>query len=297
LRGAKITAYETTGNTSKLTYQVNGEQRSIVYTSNDDGTIPFEFQNGSAGTTRETYTRRQRSDSSGNPPPPDGARPPRPDGSPGDRSGNAPPEDRPPPPAAPPSSAASTPADSYSKPLPSFILSSPVVANGGNLPVEFTGDGQGLTPPLEWKGAPAGTRSFALVMHHLDPEGKTKWYWILYNLPPTVQSLPKNVQGIGTVGTGFKGRIGYEPPHSKGPGPKTYVLSLYALSAPPDVTVPPAQVNYDVIMAALKGRILASADLSVVYTSKQSGAGDPPPQGQRPRPGPPELPNPPSPPN
>jgi phosphatidylethanolamine-binding protein (PEBP) family uncharacterized protein len=113
-------------------------------------------------------------------------------------------------------------------------------------------------------------------MHHLDPEGKTKWYWIVYNIPATIQSLPKNVQGIGTIGTGFKGKIGYEPPHSKGPGAKTYVLSLYALSGPPDITVPPAQVNYDVIMQAMKDKVLASADLSVVYTSKTTGASDPP---------------------
>jgi phosphatidylethanolamine-binding protein (PEBP) family uncharacterized protein len=279
LRGAKITAFETTGNTSRLTYEVNGEKRSIVYAVNTDGTLPFEFQNGSAGTTKETYTRRQRGGPGGNPPPGDGPRPPRPGAGPGDRAGNQPQDTRPAPPANPSSSASTAPPDSSSKPLASFVLSSPVVANGGNLPVEFTGDGAGITPPLEWKGAPAGTKSYTLVMHHLDPEGKTKWYWILYNIPPNVQSLPKNVQGIGTVGTGFKGQVGYEPPHSRGPGAKTYVLSLYALSAPADVTVPPSQVNYDGIMAALKGRILASADLSVVYTSKSSGSGDAPPGG------------------
>jgi phosphatidylethanolamine-binding protein (PEBP) family uncharacterized protein len=114
-------------------------------------------------------------------------------------------------------------------------------------------------------------------MHHVDVEGKTKWYWILYNIPATTHSLPKDVQGVGVAGTGFKGRVGYEPPHSKGPGAKTYVISLYALSAPPDVTVPPAEVSYDVIMAAMKGKVLASADLSVVHSSKGSGVDDRPP--------------------
>jgi phosphatidylethanolamine-binding protein (PEBP) family uncharacterized protein len=77
---------------------------------------------------------------------------------------------------------------------------SPAVANGGRLPAEFTGDGAGITLPLEWSAPPAGTKSFAIIMHHVDPEGKTKWYWTLYNIPAEVRSLTKNVQGIGTLG-------------------------------------------------------------------------------------------------
>ena len=49
LRGAKITGFETTGNSYKLAYEVNGETRAILYTVNADGTVPFEYQNGSAG--------------------------------------------------------------------------------------------------------------------------------------------------------------------------------------------------------------------------------------------------------
>jgi len=148
----------------------------------------------------------------------------------------------------------------------SFALRSAEVADHGALPVEFTGDGPGSTLPLEWSGAPAGTKSYALLMHHLDREGVTKSYWILYDIPANVTSLPKNVQGVGSLGASFKGVVGYEPPHSKGPGAKTYVLTLYALSAPPEVTGPPERVTYDVILAAIKGKVLASADLSVIYS-------------------------------
>ncbi len=69
-------------------------------------------------------------------------------------------------------------------------------------------------------------------MHHIDPKGKAKWYWTLYNIPRDVRSLPANVQGIGTLGNNsINGRLGYAPPHSKGPRDKAYVLTLYALSA------------------------------------------------------------------
>ena len=97
-----------------------------------------------------------------------------------------------------------------------------------------------------------------------------KWCWTLYDLPASLTSLPKNVQGVGKVGTGFRGQIGYEPPHSKGPGSKTYVLTLYALSAPLAIQQLPREVNREVLMAAMKGKVLASSSLHVVHTSQGS---------------------------
>jgi len=157
------------------------------------------------------------------------------------------------------------------------------VTDGGTLPMDYTGDGTSSTLPLEWTGAPASTKSYALIMHHIDPEGAAKWYWTLYDIPATVTSLPKNVKGIGKLGTGFKGQVGYEAPHSKGPGPKTYTLTLYALSAPAKITVSPTQVNREVLLAAMQGTILASTELNVVYSSKATG-GDSLPES-RPKPG------------
>lgn len=149
-----------------------------------------------------------------------------------------------------------------------FSLSSPDVKDGGTLPKEFTGDGASATLPLNWSGVPAGTESFALIMHHIDPEGKVKWYWILYNIPANARNLPKNVKGIGTLGNNsVNGKMEYAPPHSKGPGPKTYIYTVYALSESPKISVPPpAQVNRETLLTAMKGQILASAELKVVYT-------------------------------
>ncbi len=149
----------------------------------------------------------------------------------------------------------------------SFVLSSPAVQADGVLPKEFTGDGDSISPPLAWTGAPAGTKSFALIMHHIDPKGMIKWYWTLYNIPAEVKGLPKNVKGIGTAGNNSVNRDpGYAPPHSKGPGAKTYILTLYALSAPPQLTAAPEQVSREVLLAAIKDKTLASAELSVNYT-------------------------------
>lgn len=156
---------------------------------------------------------------------------------------------------------------------PAFILSSPAVANGGRLPQEYTGDGASATLPLEWSGAPNGTKNFAVVMHHLDPEGKIKWYWILYNIPASVTRLPKNVHGIGTLGNNsINHQIEYAPPHSRGPGQKTYSYTLYALAEPVQIPIPVA-VSREVLLAAMKGLILGRAELHVTYTRFPDSAG------------------------
>lgn len=148
-----------------------------------------------------------------------------------------------------------------------FVLRSPAVAEDGRLPVEFTGDGAGISPPLEWRGAPQGTQSFAVVMHHIDPQQKIKWYWVLYHLPGSVQSLPKAARDVGVFGTNsVNNRTEYAPPHSRGPGRKTYVLTVYALSAPPQLSVPPERVTRAVLLEAVGDRTLGSAELPVVYS-------------------------------
>ena len=153
----------------------------------------------------------------------------------------------------------------------SFALSSPEVADGGTLPTEYTGDGVASTLPLEWKGAPEGTKSYAVIMHHMAPDG-IKWYWILYNIPPDVQSLPKNVKGVGTPGgNSVNNRIGYAPPMSKGPGTKTYIYTVYALSEAPVISASQNRVDRETMLAAMEEHILATAELHVVY-SRPAGA-------------------------
>ena len=159
--------------------------------------------------------------------------------------------------------------------MSAFSLRSPEVVDGGQLPKEYTGDGAAATLPLEWSGAPAGTKSFAVVMHHIDPEGKAKWYWVLYNLPASTRSLPKNVSGVGTLGNNsVNGRTAYAPPHSKGPGAKTYIYTLYALSAPVKLDVPTAQVSREVLLAAMKDTLLATAEMRVVYTRPEGATSE-----------------------
>ena len=101
-------------------------------------------------------------------------------------------------------------------------------------------------------------------MHHNAPGNEIHWYWVLYNIPPDVTSLAKNMTGIGTLGTNsVNDRNEYAPPCSKGPGDKEYIYTVYALSAQPQLST--SQVNRAVLLDAIKGITLASAELHVVY--------------------------------
>jgi phosphatidylethanolamine-binding protein (PEBP) family uncharacterized protein len=147
-----------------------------------------------------------------------------------------------------------------------FVLTSPEVGSDGKLPMDYTCDGTRATLPLAWTGAPAATQNYAVIMHHVAPDNEIKWYWILYNIPADVESLARNVTGVGTLGTNsVNNQVGYDPPCSQGPGPKTYVYTVYALSAPVTPSVPASQVTREVLLAAMSDRTLASAELPVVY--------------------------------
>ena len=102
------------------------------------------------------------------------------------------------------------------------------------------------------------------------------------DIPADVRSLPKDARGVGVLGNNsVTRRVGYAPPHSKGPGAKTYVLTVYALSAPLDLQTPPAQVNRDALLAAMRPVTLASASYEVTYTRPAGALESDRPRGEK----------------
>src|SRR5258706_8500215 len=84
-----------------------------------------------------------------------------------------------------------------------FRLSSPDIAPGGTIANKFVYKGFGcsgenVSPSLSWTGAPAGTRSFALLVHDADAPtgGAGWWHWLVYNIPAGATKL---AQGAGAA--------------------------------------------------------------------------------------------------
>ena len=140
-------------------------------------------------------------------------------------------------------------------------------SNNGIFPKLFTCDSSGFLPGLQWSNAPTGTNAYAITMHHIPPTGDKHVYLVLYNIPSTTTSIPENSKTIGVFGINtVDGKTSYTPPCSQGPGAKIYVLTVYALSGAPVISVPSAQVTMDILLAGMKGKILDSTSMSVTYT-------------------------------
>jgi len=115
-----------------------------------------------------------------------------------------------------------------------LTLKSSDFAENGNLPrAVMSSDcgGANRTPELNWSGAPAGTRSFALVVNDPDaPLEGSFYHWIVYDIPASASALKSNAplpeSKTGVASTGKAAYYGPCPP----PGPAHhYVFTLYAL--------------------------------------------------------------------
>jgi Raf kinase inhibitor-like YbhB/YbcL family protein len=165
-----------------------------------------------------------------------------------------------------------TPPEQTAPPLTgdmSFTLTSTAFADGAEIPVKYSCNGQNISPALDWSGSPAGTASFALIMDDLDA---VYTHWVIFNLPPDIQGLPEAVpkdeeladgalQGkTGSGGVGYPtGYFGPCPP--KGP-PHHYRFTLYALDTLLDLTAGASKAE---LLQAIQGHILGQAQLIGIY--------------------------------
>jgi Raf kinase inhibitor-like YbhB/YbcL family protein len=109
-------------------------------------------------------------------------------------------------------------------------LRSPAFQGHKPIPQRHASEGEDIAPPLEWSGAPEGTKAFALVVHDPDAplvDGFT--HWVAYGIPADATSLPEG-GGDAVAGTNSLGNHGYNgPAPPPGHGPHHYYFWLYAL--------------------------------------------------------------------
>jgi phosphatidylethanolamine-binding protein (PEBP) family uncharacterized protein len=63
-------------------------------------------------------------------------------------------------------------------------LSSSAFSDGSAIPRRFTCDGEDLSPPLEWGGAPTEPQSFVLLCDDPDAPAGTWHHWAAYDSQP-----------------------------------------------------------------------------------------------------------------
>jgi Raf kinase inhibitor-like YbhB/YbcL family protein len=135
----------------------------------------------------------------------------------------------------------------------------------------FGCDGGNHSPQLQWSGAPAGTKSFAVTMYDPDaPTGSGWWHWIVYNLPASVNRLDTDAGQPGKLPSGAKhGRNDFgsfdfggacPPPGDK---PHRYIFTVHALKVKQlDV---PNDASAALIGYMLNANRLGSTTLTATY--------------------------------
>ncbi len=140
--------------------------------------------------------------------------------------------------------------------------------------VQFSCQGEGISPHLEWTGAPEGTRSYALVATDWDAPSPgfrlfAVGHWVLFNIPTNLTEIPQDAgtgsltaQGV-IVGTGMGGSQGYNPPCPP-LGQHQYHFRVYALDVE---MIQPESTGRTDVLAAIDGHILAYGDLIGLRTT------------------------------
>ncbi len=158
-----------------------------------------------------------------------------------------------------------------------FKLTSTDIRQGGRIAAAHVFNGMGctggnLSPELQWSGAPAGTKSFAVTAYDPDaPTGSGWWHWVVYNIPPSATKLErgagdpgKNLLPAGAV----QGNTDFGAPGYGGPCPPPgkahhYVFTVFALDT--DKIDVPASATAAYVGFNLHAHTIAKAKLTALY--------------------------------
>jgi Raf kinase inhibitor-like YbhB/YbcL family protein len=165
----------------------------------------------------------------------------------------------------------------------SLKLTSPDIKPGATIAAEqtfndFGCSGANISPALEWSGAPAGTKGFAVLMH--DPDAPTGgagwWHWVMFNIPATTTKLPKGAgkadgsalpsgAASGVTDFGTPGYGGPCPP--QGDKPHRYIFTVYALKV--DKLDVPKGATASLVGFMVNANAIGKATLTGMYGRKK----------------------------
>jgi hypothetical protein len=129
------------------------------------------------------------------------------------------------------------------------------------IPVKYTCDGEDISPPLKWQGAPESAKSFALSCLDPDAPGTTFVHWLICNIPKDVDSIQETgpvPEAAKEIENDFR-RTSYGGPCPPS-GKHRYIFTLYAL----DVETL-EDINKSNFLSKVEEHTLDSAELTGLY--------------------------------
>src|SRR2546423_525909 len=152
-----------------------------------------------------------------------------------------------------------------------FTIKSPAFAANGAMPSKYTCEGADISPPLEWSGAPDGTRSFALIVDDPDAPDPAKpqrvyVHWVVYDIPSSATKFPENGAKTGLPSGALQGTNDFGKQTYGGPCPPIgrhrYFFKLYALDTQLKGLKNPTKAQLE---KAMQGHTLDNAQLIGTY--------------------------------
>jgi Raf kinase inhibitor-like YbhB/YbcL family protein len=98
------------------------------------------------------------------------------------------------------------------------------------LPQSYTCHGAGINPPLDWSGAPTGTKSFALVVDDSSAPITPFIYWLVFDIGPGTTDIQEDSLPTGALQAMNSAHTAtYDPPCPRGHS-HSYRFTVYALN-------------------------------------------------------------------
>ena len=114
--------------------------------------------------------------------------------------------------------------------LAGFQLVSAAVPNGGSIPVRYSCDGSGISPPLSWTAPPRSASTLTLLVSDPDAPGGVFVHWRASRIPARAGAIAAGGhfrnEGLNSAGT-----RGWTPPCPPRGSSHRYRFSLTALNA------------------------------------------------------------------
>lgn len=144
-------------------------------------------------------------------------------------------------------------------------IKSSAFEDGGFIPADYTCKGKDVSPPLSWTGAPAQTKSLAIICDDPDAPMMTWVHWVIYNIPADITALEEGVPKSETLPNGaaqgitdFR-KVGYGGPCPPPGAPHRYFFKLYALDT--KLGLEAGRATKKALLKAMEGHILAEAQI------------------------------------
>ncbi|MDH2907788.1 MAG: YbhB/YbcL family Raf kinase inhibitor-like protein, partial [Candidatus Nitrosotalea sp.] len=153
------------------------------------------------------------------------------------------------------------------KPMPDNIqqilkVSSSAFRNEGNIPSEFTCDGQDISPPLSIANVPKGAKTLSIIMDDPDAPMGTFTHWIIWNIPSSKTQFAKGEKFSFPQGLTSFGMTAYGGPCPPS-GTHRYFFKIYALDTELDLSEGSSVMD---LQKAMLGHVITESTLMGKYS-------------------------------